>query len=157
MLAPAPPGNPHGSLAHGNGAIALSGSGVSLAYGDLVVTDELGRTLPADFALHGRVVSIVADVAGASYLVRIDPVVQQAKLTSSDPGRCVRLRAERLVPDQPGEAVRDRRRSPGRFPALGGALGQHDVVGHHVGHIRHRLGQAPRAAAAAHAARNGLI
>jgi len=80
-------GDLRGSLERGGGAITLSGSGVSLAYRDLRVTDARGRVLSARLMLRGDAVLIVADVARAAYPVRIDPLVQQAKLTAADGDR----------------------------------------------------------------------
>jgi hypothetical protein len=66
--------------------VSLTGHGAALRYDGLVVRDARGRTLPAWFALgRDRVVIRIAD-RGASYPLRIDPVVQQAELTASDGG-----------------------------------------------------------------------
>ena len=50
----------------------------------LVVTDARGRTLPAWFVLRGRELLLRVDDAGARYPLRVDPFIQQAKLTASD-------------------------------------------------------------------------
>ena len=64
--------------------VVFSRAGASLAYDGLVVTDASGRRLPARMRLNGGRMSLVIDDRGASYPVRIDPFVQQAKLTASD-------------------------------------------------------------------------
>lgn len=67
----------------GSGMV-FAGRGVSLAYGGLVATDARGRRLPADMRVRaGRLVLAVQD-RGARYPVRVDPLIQQAKLTGSD-------------------------------------------------------------------------
>jgi hypothetical protein len=67
------------------GGVLLSGRGVRLRYGGLVVTDARGRVLRAWLQLAaGRVLIQVAD-RGAVYPVRVDPFVQQgSKLSASD-------------------------------------------------------------------------
>jgi MYXO-CTERM domain-containing protein len=59
---------------------------VRAGYGDLVAADAEGRELPARMAAREGGVALVIDDAGATYPVRVDPVVwtQQAELTASD-------------------------------------------------------------------------
>jgi len=81
-LALAVSGNLHATLS--DGAVTFSGAGQSLAYRGLVASDATGRRLPARIQLvRGRLL-IGVDVAGARYPLRIDPLIQQAKLTASD-------------------------------------------------------------------------
>ncbi|HEY1565583.1 MAG TPA: Ig-like domain repeat protein [Solirubrobacteraceae bacterium] len=56
---------------------------MSLAYRGLVATDARGRQLPARVTLRGARVLLQIDDRGASYPLRIDPFIQQAKLTAS--------------------------------------------------------------------------
>jgi trimeric autotransporter adhesin len=70
-----------------DGAVLLSARGVSLAYGGLIATDARGRRLPAHIQLLGDRLSLVIDDRGARYPLRVDPFVQQAKLTASDGAR----------------------------------------------------------------------
>jgi hypothetical protein len=65
-----------------NGSVLLTGQGAALRYGGLVATDARGRVLPSWLQLaNGHVLIRVAD-RGASYPLRIDPMIQQgAKLT----------------------------------------------------------------------------
>ena len=70
------------------GGLVLDGASgkAMLRYGDLSVTDARGRTLPAHMAVkHGRVL-ISIDARGASYPLRIDPLIQDAELTAADGG-----------------------------------------------------------------------
>jgi hypothetical protein len=64
--------------------VIFSGPGVSLAYRGLVASDALGRQLPARIELRGDRLLLRIDDRGARYPVRVDPFVQQAKLTASD-------------------------------------------------------------------------
>src|SRR5207302_1518959 len=50
-------------------------------YGDLHVRDARGRSLQSWLALNGGAVLLRVDTHGAHYPLRIDPFVQQAKLT----------------------------------------------------------------------------
>lgn len=68
------------------GGLELDGPGgtAALRYDDLSVSDASGRTLPAHMAVeHGRVL-ISIDARGARYPIRVDPLVQDAKLTDSE-------------------------------------------------------------------------
>jgi len=66
------------------GSVLLSGRGVSLSYGGLVVTDARGRVLRSALRLVKRGVLIEVDDRGAAYPLRIDPFIQQARLYSSN-------------------------------------------------------------------------
>lgn len=57
-----------------------------LAYRGLVVSDAVGRALPARLELRGREMLIRVDDRGAQYPVVVDPFIQQAKLTAADAG-----------------------------------------------------------------------
>jgi len=73
---------------------SLSGSGRALTleragrpvvvYGDLAAFDARGRTLSSWLELHDGRLEIRVDTRRAAYPVRIDPFIQQAKLTASD-------------------------------------------------------------------------
>jgi hypothetical protein len=81
-LALALSGDLRAALSHG--AVTFTGAGTSLGYRGLVATDATGRTLPSRIELvRGRLL-IRVDAAGARYPLRIDPFIQQAKLTASD-------------------------------------------------------------------------
>ena len=61
------------------GSVLLSGRGTTLRYGNLHVTDARGRVLRSWLQpLNGRVLIRVAD-RGATYPLRIDPLIQQGK------------------------------------------------------------------------------
>jgi hypothetical protein len=66
--------------------IVLAGAGRSLRYGGLSVSDAHGRTLHAWLALHSDRIVIAVDDRGATYPLRIDPMIQSAELTESDGG-----------------------------------------------------------------------
>jgi hypothetical protein len=68
---------------HG-GSLLLSGPGVALRYGGLVVTDARGRVLHAWLELAGGHLLIRVDDRGAVYPLRIDPLIQQAELTAKE-------------------------------------------------------------------------
>ena len=55
-----------------------------LAYRDLVATDQRGRSLPAWLSLHAGRLEIWVHTAAAVFPVRVDPLIQLAKLTASD-------------------------------------------------------------------------
>ena len=75
-------GNVHGVAT--SGGVTFSGQGASLAYGGLVATDARGRRIPARMRLQGGRLVLAVDAQGAHYPVRVDPLLQQAKLTASD-------------------------------------------------------------------------
>ncbi|MGO9976194.1 MAG: hypothetical protein ACLP01_26005 [Solirubrobacteraceae bacterium] len=83
-LALALSGNARGVLARGRSVIRFSHDGSSLSYGALVVTDARGRTLRAWLVLRRRELLVRVDAAGARYPLRVDPFIQQAKLTASN-------------------------------------------------------------------------
>jgi hypothetical protein len=64
-----------------DGALLLDGRGVALRYGGLVATDARGRVLRSWLELVGSRLLIRVDDRGAVYPLRIDPFLQQAKLT----------------------------------------------------------------------------
>jgi len=55
-----------------------------LSYDGLVVTDAAGRRLPSRLSLGGEELRIGIDARGARYPLRVDPFVQQAKLTATE-------------------------------------------------------------------------
>ena len=75
-----------GDLAAGlrDGSVLLTGRGVALRYGGLVATDERGRVLHSWLGVaKGHVLIHIAD-RGATYPLRIDPLIQQGeKLTGA--------------------------------------------------------------------------
>jgi hypothetical protein len=77
-------GNARGVLARGRGGVTFSRDGSSISYRGLVVTDARGRTLPASLTLRGRELLLRVNDAGARYPLRVDPFIQQAKLTAAD-------------------------------------------------------------------------
>ena len=77
-------GNVRGAISRGPGGVTFRGRGVSLAYRGLVASDARGKQLPARVGLHDGAVLLRVDDRGARYPLRIDPFVQQAKLTASD-------------------------------------------------------------------------
>jgi hypothetical protein len=66
------------------GGVVFAGHGVSLAYRGLVATDARGRRLPASMRVRAGRLVLSVDDRGARYPVRVDPLIQQAKLTGSD-------------------------------------------------------------------------
>ena len=74
-------GNLKASLDRGHRGLTL---GRSLRYSGLSASDARGRSLRTWLELHGRTVLLRVDDAGARYPLKIDPFVQQAKLTASD-------------------------------------------------------------------------
>ena len=78
-------GDLHAALAGGGGGLVLDGGGRAvLAYRDLVASDARGRVLRSWLQLEGNRLEIRVDTAAAAYPVRIDPLIQLAKLTASD-------------------------------------------------------------------------
>jgi FG-GAP repeat len=76
-------GNVRARLDHGS--VLLAASGAQLSYGNLVVTDARGHTLHCWLRVAGnRILIRVAD-DGAAYPLHVDPLVQVAELTASDP------------------------------------------------------------------------
>jgi phosphodiesterase/alkaline phosphatase D-like protein len=78
-------GNTIASLA-GHGAIVFSRAGApALRYGDLLATDAHGRALRTSIALRRGAILLRVGVAGASYPLSVDPLVQQGpKLTGGE-------------------------------------------------------------------------
>ncbi len=76
-------GNLRPSLARKEILFSRQGKAV-LSYRDLVASDARGHLLPSSLALSGGRLEIEVNTAGAAYPVRIDPIVQQAKLIASD-------------------------------------------------------------------------
>ena len=79
-LAMALSGDVHATLARGGSSVLISGGGSSLRYGDLVATDARGHTLRGSLAVNGGQILLRLNTHGARYPLRIDPLVQQAKL-----------------------------------------------------------------------------
>ncbi len=69
--------------ATGSGVL-LSDGGQMLTYDGLTATDARGWTLAARIVLRGRRIVLAVDARGATYPVRIDPFVEQQKLTVTD-------------------------------------------------------------------------
>jgi trimeric autotransporter adhesin len=74
-----------GSARLDHGTVLLAGG---LRYAGLHATDASGRTLRAWFQVRNGRVLVRVDDRGARYPLRIDPTVQQAKLTPSDGVGC---------------------------------------------------------------------
>jgi hypothetical protein len=74
-------GDMHAALAPGARSVLLNSRGSSLRYGHLAVSDARGRTLRSWLELGAGRVLVRIDTHGARYPLRIDPLVQQAKLT----------------------------------------------------------------------------
>jgi hypothetical protein len=84
-LALALSGNVRGSLSSGGEAVTFDAvGGVALVYRGLVATDARGRTLPSRLELRRGGLLVRIDDAGARYPLRIDPFIQQAKLTAAE-------------------------------------------------------------------------
>ncbi len=74
-------GNAHAALAVGGESITLSRPGAaSLRYGALAATDAGGRALHSWLELDAGRLLLRVDDAGARYPLRIDPLIEQAKL-----------------------------------------------------------------------------
>jgi len=83
-LALALSGDTRGRLSSGGDRVMFTGAAGALAYRGLVATDARGRELRAWIELRGSELLLRIVTAGASYPIRVDPFVQQAKLTASD-------------------------------------------------------------------------
>src|SRR3954470_5950690 len=81
-------GNLHASLDRGRAGLPLAPKtgGPSLRYTGLSATDARGQSLRTWLELRGRSVLVRVNDAGAQYPLKIDPFVQEAKLTASDGG-----------------------------------------------------------------------
>ncbi|MBV9367012.1 MAG: hypothetical protein JOY89_22475 [Solirubrobacterales bacterium] len=66
------------------GSVLLSGEGVQLRYGGLLVSDAHGRMLPSSLSVRSGRLWIEADDRAAAYPLRIDPFFQQSKLIGTD-------------------------------------------------------------------------
>jgi IPT/TIG domain/FG-GAP repeat len=66
--------------AHDAGILLSGPGGPSLRYGDLLATDARGRVLHSWLELSGRQILLRVDTAGARYPLRIDPLIQEAKI-----------------------------------------------------------------------------
>jgi hypothetical protein len=69
-----------------HGSVLLAGHGVALRYGGLAAVDARGRALRSWLELAGGRVLVRVDDRGAVYPLRVDPFVQQAKLSAGDGG-----------------------------------------------------------------------
>ncbi|MGZ4248082.1 MAG: hypothetical protein ACXVUE_07215 [Solirubrobacteraceae bacterium] len=104
-------GNVRGKLSRRADAVTFTRPGVSLAYRGLIATDARGRQLPAGIELRDGVLLIRVYDRGARYPLRIDPFVQQAKLTASDGatndflGNSVAVDGNTVVAGAPGATV----------------------------------------------------
>jgi hypothetical protein len=83
-LALALSGNSRGELSISGRQVTFTRGRASLAYRGLVATDARGRTLRAWMGLRGNQLMLRISDAGASFPIKVDPFVQQAKLTASD-------------------------------------------------------------------------
>lgn len=81
-------GDLHPAVSGGGHALSFNapGGGAVLAYRGLVATDARGRPLAARLSLAGGRVQLSVAARDARYPLRIDPLVQVAKLTSFDGG-----------------------------------------------------------------------
>jgi hypothetical protein len=64
--------------------LELSAGASRLSYDGLVVSDAAGRRLPSRLSLTAGELRIGIDARGARYPLRVDPFVQQAKLTAKE-------------------------------------------------------------------------
>jgi hypothetical protein len=100
-------GNVHAALVRGS--VVFGGPrAAGFSYRDLVVTDASGRRLPARLVLGRHRVLIRIDDRGARYPLRVDPLIENAKLTDSDGnggangfGESVALDADTIVVGAP--------------------------------------------------------
>jgi hypothetical protein len=78
-------GATHLALAAGGGSILISSrGGPELRYGDLSAGDARGRSLRSRLAIEDGRILVRVDTRGARYPLRIDPLVQQAKLSGGE-------------------------------------------------------------------------
>jgi hypothetical protein len=68
------------------GVVLAAGGRDLLRYGSLFASDQHGRSLPARIELSGGRLRLLIDDRGAAYPLRVDPLVQVAKLTASNGG-----------------------------------------------------------------------
>jgi hypothetical protein len=104
-------GDARGRLLRGADGVMFTGAGGALAYRGLAATDARGRALPAWIELRGSELLLRVAVAGASYPIRVDPFVQQGKLTAADGaefdalGTSVAISGETIVVGAPSATV----------------------------------------------------
>lgn len=98
--------------AGGRGISLIAPDGrVAMRYGRLSASDSTGRSLPVSLALHGRRVVISVTTTGAHYPVTVDPIVQEAELSSShstaegDMGSSVAIDGSTVVVGESGAVV----------------------------------------------------
>ena len=78
-------GDAHASLAPGRQSVTFSGAGASaLRYGGLIATDAWGRKLSSWLELERGTLLLRVDARAARYPLRIDPLIQQTKLTAAE-------------------------------------------------------------------------
>ena len=81
---------PHGVTARvgadHRGLVLAAGGRDLLRYGNLFASDAHGRSLPARVELSGGSLRLLIDDRGAQYPLRVDPLVDVAKLTASGGG-----------------------------------------------------------------------
>jgi hypothetical protein len=80
-LALAVSGNVRAALAPGASSVLLDRGASSLRYGDLLASDARGHALHSWLVVHRGEILLRVDTQGAVFPLRIDPLVQQAKLT----------------------------------------------------------------------------
>jgi hypothetical protein len=75
-------GNGTPSVTDGGHGMSISQSGKAvLRYTGLLATDARGRALRSWLTLHGGLLAVRVDTAGARYPLRIDPLIEREKLT----------------------------------------------------------------------------
>ncbi|MGZ4318446.1 MAG: InlB B-repeat-containing protein [Gaiellaceae bacterium] len=80
------PSGLHAQLSRDRRSMSLArGRYVVLRYRDLAAHDAHGKALPAKVVVSNRRLSLRIDDRGASYPLRIDPFVEEATLSASDP------------------------------------------------------------------------
>jgi hypothetical protein len=85
MLGIAVRGNARASLQSDRRAVTLARAGAApLNYGALSVTDARGHKLPASLSLKAGQIVITIDTRGGTYPLRVDPLVEQQKLSVGD-------------------------------------------------------------------------
>jgi hypothetical protein len=88
-LSTASGGGAHASLAAGGRGVTVGRRGAGVSYGELHASDARGRALHSWLVLERGRILLRVDARGASYPLRIDPLLHQAaeeKLTPSDSG-----------------------------------------------------------------------
>ncbi len=77
-------GNGVAALADGGRSVVVRRGASSLRYTGLIATDATGRRLPSRLALRGGELLIGVSAHDARYPLRVDPLVQQARLTGKE-------------------------------------------------------------------------